>query len=201
MMELVFKPKIGAVRLQKKRRVNPSGYLDDTYLRLDGTNKMLEKLIIKYARFKCGGTAAYPVLDLIRDSDGGNTVAFASKFGYFDIWYGTTIQGRYEECLLKTTNTAAGNVKLQSHNGSAYVDTAILRGGLAELYKLKLFGPLLNPDQYIELGHIIVPAASEEYRGKLCMIRYGTGDPDKVFVCLKNADDSYDWVEVCSGTP
>ena len=201
MMELVFKPKIGAVRLQKKRRVNPSGYLDDTYLRLDGKYPMTGDWLVlpdvalkSVANYLQVWNAAKTYLRHIRcDMLNPNSIQMYPPTG---------IKIQIDSyCNLETYQSATSYWNLRSYTGSAFQTAIKLIGGSAELPFAKLTGSLLNPDQFIEVGGPSIPAASEAYRGMLAMMRKGSGDEDIVMICCKNADDSYDWIEVCRGTP
>lgn len=45
------------------------------------------------------------------------------------------------------------------------------------------------------------PTASSTYRGQIVLEEGGSGTEDKLYICLKNADGSYGWVEVAAGVP
>lgn len=44
-----------------------------------------------------------------------------------------------------------------------------------------------------------LPMASEGFRGKMIRVEGGIGAADKLYCCLKKADDTYAWVQVASG--
>lgn len=44
-----------------------------------------------------------------------------------------------------------------------------------------------------------LPTASESYRGKILRVEGGAGVADKLYMCMKKADDTYAWVQVASG--
>lgn len=41
-----------------------------------------------------------------------------------------------------------------------------------------------------------LPAADASLRGELFVVEGGSGVPDKVYICLKNSSDSYEWVQL-----
>jgi len=54
---------------------------------------------------------------------------------------------------------------------------------------------------YLLLGKIAaLPAAGATLRGKTVRVEGAAGVADVVYVCVKNADDTYSWAQVASGT-
>ena len=47
---------------------------------------------------------------------------------------------------------------------------------------------------YVTPDAAALPAPSASLRGTFRHVRAGTGDPDEVYVCLKNSSDAYVWV-------
>jgi len=44
-----------------------------------------------------------------------------------------------------------------------------------------------------------LPPASSSYRGKMIRVEGGAGVTDKLYCCMKKADNSYEWVQVATG--
>lgn len=41
-----------------------------------------------------------------------------------------------------------------------------------------------------------LPTASVDYRGRLALLKNGAGAADTLHVCIKNAADTYEWMDV-----
>jgi len=41
-----------------------------------------------------------------------------------------------------------------------------------------------------------LPTADSSRRGQIVILDSGSGNPDKVYICLKNSSDSYEWVQI-----
>jgi len=60
----------------------------------------------------------------------------------------------------------------------------------------------LLDDKFIQIGKDsdgTLPTASADYRGKMIRVEGGMGEGDKLYVCMKKADDTYAWVQVANG--
>jgi len=54
--------------------------------------------------------------------------------------------------------------------------------------------------QYLLSGKVAsLPTADSSYRGKMIRVEGGAGVADKLYCCMKKADNSYEWVQVASG--
>lgn len=47
----------------------------------------------------------------------------------------------------------------------------------------------------------VLPAASAEYRGQFFLVEGGQGIADEMYVCLKNAADTYEWQKITTSLP
>jgi len=55
-------------------------------------------------------------------------------------------------------------------------------------------------DRFAFLGKVDpLPGASETYRGAMVRVEGGAGVADKLYCCMKKADDTYAWVQIASG--
>jgi len=62
---------------------------------------------------------------------------------------------------------------------------------------------LLSDDKFLKVGRDSdgsLPAPSATYRGRMIRVEGASGVADKLYICMKNTDDSYSWIEVASGT-
>lgn len=63
-----------------------------------------------------------------------------------------------------------------------------------------LSGIELNPILIIMVDAIgSLPTASVSYRGRLAVVKGGTGVTDTLYVCLKAVADTYDWISIITG--
>lgn len=100
---------------------------------------------------------------------------------------------RLDQLALPTSDLSANSHKITglaapTNAGDAarksYVDTAA--AGKVGLAYAGILGSL--------------PTADVALRGQLAVIQATTGGRDKLVVCLKGADDGYDWIDVATGT-
>jgi len=60
----------------------------------------------------------------------------------------------------------------------------------------------MDDDCYIQVGRDSdgsLPTPSSYYRGKMIRVEGGAGVADKLYCCMKKADDTYAWVQIASG--
>ena len=54
--------------------------------------------------------------------------------------------------------------------------------------------------RYLKTGKVTsLPTPDSSYRGKMIRVEGGTGEPDKLYMCMKSASDTYSWVEIANG--
>lgn len=41
-----------------------------------------------------------------------------------------------------------------------------------------------------------LPTADESRHGQIIVLTQGSGNPDKIYICLKNSSDNYEWVQI-----
>lgn len=49
---------------------------------------------------------------------------------------------------------------------------------------------------YLEKSTGVLPAASATYRNKVRVVQGATGVADRIYMCVKNADDTYAWIDM-----
>lgn len=83
----------------------------------------------------------------------------------------------------------------------AYQQTcAILQGGAEPSWEIPRAGNIsLLDDKFLKVGKdsdSSLPTPSADYRGKVIRIEGGSGEADHVYMCLKQADESYVWSQL-----
>jgi len=61
---------------------------------------------------------------------------------------------------------------------------------------------IMTDDRFLKIGLDSdgeLPTPDETYRGKMIRVEGGPGEADKLYVCMKAADESYSWVQIASG--
>jgi hypothetical protein len=61
---------------------------------------------------------------------------------------------------------------------------------------------IIQPDNFLQIGKDsdgALPTADASYRGKMIRVEGGAGVPDKLYMCMKSAADTYSWVQVAMG--
>jgi len=104
---------------------------------------------------------------------------------------------------ISSTNPSA-TYYLKCGNGSIWLTIAAAVGGTDNAYlRIDRAGDItFLDDKFLKVGKDsdgALPAASASYRGKMIRVEGGSGTPDRLYMCMKKADDSYEWTQVASG--